>query len=112
MKPIKSIIPVAKWLLRVAAVAIVYSNGHIGSALGFSFNGLLYFIALTYTILVLLLMVGAFLKSSKLTVISGLLLLVICLIDLFALTGFSVPNLLSILPLATIGFYFMAQGNS
>jgi hypothetical protein len=111
MKPIKSLVPLAKWLLRIAALGIIYKEGHFDTAVTFSFNGLSYFIALLSVIFVIMLFIGGFLKNSNLTVVSGLLILTLSLIILFAQIGFSIPGLLSILPLGTIGFYFMARGN-
>ncbi len=111
MKPVKSLVPIAKWLLRIAAMSIVYKSGHFDAALAFSFKGLSYFFSLAFAILVVLLFIGGFLKNSNLTVLSGLLLLALNLVVLFVQIGFSVPGLLGILPLATIGFYFMARGN-
>lgn len=111
MKPVKSLVPIAKWLLRVAAIGIVYKSGHFDTVLTLSFKGISYFFSLAFAVLVILLFIGGFLRSSNLTVLSGLFLLVVSLIVLFVQIGFSVPGLLSILPLATIGFYFMARGN-
>ena len=111
MKPMKSLVPLGKWFLRIAAVAIVYSDGLIEKALEFSFKGMPYFIALALTVLVILLVVGGFLRDANLTVVSGLLIVITSLIALFSVQGFSVPNLIGVFPLASIGFYFMARGN-
>lgn len=111
MKPIKSLVPLAKWLLRIAAIGIIYKAGHFETAITFAFNSLTYFISLLAVIFVIMLFIGGLLKNSNLTVVSGLLILILSLIILFAQIGFSIPGLLSILPLGAIGFYFMAKGN-
>lgn len=110
MRPVKSMVPLAKWLLRIAAAAFVYLN-FFNRAIDFSFNNLSYFLALAFVILVILLVVGGFMKTAKMTVISGLLIWIVCLIQLFGVNGFSLDNLLAIFPLTAIGFYFMARGN-
>ena len=111
MKPVKSLVPLAKWLLRIAALGIVYKAGHFDTVLTLSFKGFSFFVSMALTILVVLLIIGGFLKKSSMTVISGLLILIVSLLVLFIQTGFSIPGLLSVLPLAAIGFYFMARGN-
>jgi hypothetical protein len=111
MKPVKSLVPLAKWLLRIAAIGIVYKSGDFATALTLSFKGISYFFSLAFVVFVVLLFIGGFLKNSNLTVLSGLLLLGLSLLVLFVQIGFSIPGLLSILPIATIGFYFMARGN-
>ncbi len=111
MKPLKSLIPIANWFLRISALAIVYSVGYVMSALTFSFNGLPYIASLSYSIVTVLLLIGGFQKNAKLTVISGLLLIILSLADLFFVKGFSVPNLINLTPLISIGIYFLAEGN-
>jgi hypothetical protein len=50
-------------------------------------------------------------KTAKLTVISGLLIVVSCIVVLIGIQGFNTSNLLNIFPLSAIGFYFLAKGN-
>ncbi len=111
MKPVKSLVPLAKWLLRIAALGIVFKSGHFNSVLGLSFQGISFYFSLAFSVLAVLLFIGGFLKNSNLTVVSGLLLSVLCVIVLLVQIGFSISGVLSILPLAAIGFYFMARGN-
>lgn len=110
MRPVKSMVPLAKWLLRIAAAAIVFQK-YFDIAIGFSFKGLGYFMALGFVVLAVLLVVGGFMKTAKLTVVSGLLLWIACLIQLLGVDSFTLNNILAIFPLAAIGFYFMARGN-
>ena len=111
MNPIKSLIPIAKWLLRFSAIAIIYTIGYLEKAVRFTFDGSEYLMALAYSIITIFLIVGGFQKTAKLTVISGLLLVLISVLDLFIVDSFSVPNLIAIIPLSSIGLYFMARGN-
>ncbi len=110
MRPVKSLVPLAKWFLRIAVAAIIYSE-YLNRATSFSFSGLGYFMALIFVILGVLLIVGGLMKTAKLTVVSGLLIWVACIIQLLGVDSFTLINAMSILPLASIGFYFMARGN-
>lgn len=111
MKPIKSFIPFAKWLLRIAIAVFVYMN-YFDTALTFSFRGLPYFVALSIVILAVLILIGGLLKGSTLTMISGFLLFAAVFVQLIMVSGFSVNGLIGIYPLAAIGFYFFASGNA
>lgn len=110
MRPVKSLVPFAKWLLRIAVAAYVYLE-YFDKAAGLSFKSLSYFTALTFLVLAVLLIIGGFMRTAKLTVVSGLLIWIVCLVQLFGVQSFSLSNLLALLPLAAIGFYFMARGN-
>ena len=110
MKPVKSLVPLSRWLLRLAAASIIYA-GYFNIAIGFSFSGLGYFIALCMVVLGVMLVIGGITKDSTLTVVSGGLILLFCIIQLLAVNGFSLNGLAGFLPLAAISFYFMAGGN-
>lgn len=110
MRPVKSMVPLAKWLLRIAVAAIVYLK-YFDLAMVFSFKNLGCFVALAMVILAVLLIIGGFMKTAKLTVVSGLIIWIVCLVQLFGVESFTLNNLLGIFPTAAIGFYFMARGN-
>lgn len=110
MKPIKSFLPFAKWLLRIAIALIVYLN-YFDTALTFKFEGWAYFVPFSIVIITLMLLVGGLLKGSTLTMISGFLLFVGVFVQLFMVSGFSVDSLIGIFPLAALSFYFFASGN-
>ncbi|MBN2485803.1 MAG: hypothetical protein JXB34_07490 [Bacteroidales bacterium] len=111
MKPLKSLQPLSKWLLRLAVAVIVYKS-FLDYALTFEFKGLLYFLALLIVLLTVLLFIGAFLKGHTLTMVSGLLLFALIVVKLFFVSGFSFNALLAVFPLAALSFYFFASGNS
>ena len=110
MKPLKSLVPLAKWLLRIAVLAIVYQK-YFDTAISFKFNNLSYFVSLLMVVFAALLFVGGFLKKPALTVVSGLIIFIVSLVVLFGLTGFNLNSILKIFPLAALGFYFLARGN-
>ena len=109
MEPMKSLFPVAKWLLRIAIALVVYSK-FLYTALSFSFKGSAYYVSLLMVIFTILLVVGGFLKKSSMTVISGLAILVISIILMFS-GGITIDSVAANFLTAAIGFYFMASGN-
>ncbi|MBN2522978.1 MAG: hypothetical protein JXB24_06865 [Bacteroidales bacterium] len=109
MEPMKSLVPMAKWLLRIAVALIVY-GAFLNTALSFSFSGAGYYFALAMVIFTILLLVGGFLKKSSMTVISGLVILVLSVILMFT-GGISLGSIIANFATAAIGFYFMARGN-
>ena len=109
MEPMKSLLPIAKWLLRLAVALVVYSK-FLSTALSFSFKGSAYYVAIFMVVFTILLIVGGFLKKSSMTVISGLGILVISLILMFS-GGITIDTVAANFITAAIGFYFMASGN-
>ena len=109
MEPLKSLIPFAKWLLRIAAALVIYSL-YFDTAIQFSFNSAEYFIALVAVIFAVLLLVGGFIKKPSMTVTSGLIIFLVSLIMLF-LDGADLDSIITHSPTLAVGFYFMARGN-
>lgn len=109
MKPVKFLNPFISWILRFAFVALVYTN-YFNTALRFSFEGLWYFIALGFVVLAVLLLLGGVMRTSKLTVLVGLLITVLCVVQL-VLSPFSIKYLTTVFPFAALGLYFMTKGN-
>jgi len=109
MEPVKSFLPIAKWMLRLALALLIYIR-YMDLVLGFSFDSAAYFIAAGLVIFGVLLVAGGFTKKSDLTVVSGLLIFLLALIMVF-IDNFSVNRLITHFPVAAMGFYFMARGN-
>ncbi|QQS52083.1 MAG: hypothetical protein IPM71_04955 [Bacteroidota bacterium] len=112
MNPVKSFIPVTSWLLRISAFSIIYSYEYIETAVRFGFNNLAYFFSLVYSTLAVLLVIGGFQKSENLSVITGMLLAIICVTDLIFGIQFSIPHTIKLFPLFALGVFFMARGNA
>jgi hypothetical protein len=110
MKPIKSFIPFAKWLLRLSIALLVYLN-YFDTAVTFEFKGLEYFVPFSIVVVTIILLVGGLLKGSTMTMIAGLLLFAGVFVQLIMVSTFSVNGLIGIFPLATMSFYFFASGN-
>jgi hypothetical protein len=109
MKPLKNLIPTAKWLLRVSALIIIYQK-HFDEAATFDFNSLHYFVALALVIASVTLIVGGFSKNTLMTVLSGLAICVFSIIMMFV-KEFDLYALLDQFVPASLGFYFLARGN-
>lgn len=109
MEPVKSFLPFAKWLLRIALGVIIYTR-YMDTALTFTFDTAAYFISTLLVIFGALIIAGGFTKKSDLTVISGLLVFLLALIMIF-IDGFSLTRLITNFPASAMGFYFMARGN-
>ena len=109
MKAMKSLIPIAKWLLRIALLLIVYSM-YFKTFESFKFNNLEYFVALLMVVSVVLLIVGGFIKKDNLTVIAGLVICILSVLSIF-IDGYSAKLIFTHFPAATLGFYFLTNGN-
>jgi len=111
MNPIKAAVPLAKWFLRIALLAYIFL-AFFGIIKTFAFNNLEYFIALAFFVFAVLLVVGGFMPSPSLTVISGLVICVLSIIKMVMLFRHEIDaNFVFYLMPAAIGFYFLARGN-
>lgn len=109
MNPIKSLVPTAKWLLRISALIIIYQK-HFELAATFDFDTAEYFLALGLIISAITLIIGGFSKKTIVTVISGLAICIFSVLMMF--TGdFDFYSLLDEFIPASLGFYFLARGN-
>jgi len=109
MDPVKNLLPIARWMLRVAALVIIFST-YFGIVETLAFDTLSYFLALAFIVFSVLLFVGGFMKNSDMTVISGLLIFILSLVVMF-MGGFTLQKVLSNFPTTALGFYFLARGN-
>jgi len=109
MEPVKSFLPFAKWLLRIALALLIYIR-YFDLVETLKFDSAAYFISALLLIFGVLVLIGGFNKKSDLTVISGLLIFLLALIMVFV-DGFSFNRLLIHFPVSAMGFYFMARGN-
>ncbi len=112
MEPIKSLIPLGKWLLRLTVVVFVYTT-YFDKFSDFSFKGPDFFIATAFVLLAALLLIGGFMKRSTLTIVSALAICILSVIMMFLIEGdFKLSHLYAFFTPAAIGFYFMARGNN
>ncbi len=74
MKPWTSFYDVAKWVLRIAILMVVFTKFY-DTFMDFELNAFEFYISAVYVVFGVLLFIGGFLSKPNLTVISGLLLL-------------------------------------
>ncbi|MEX0986816.1 MAG: hypothetical protein WD052_05005 [Bacteroidales bacterium] len=109
MRPQKSFVSLAKWLLRIALAIIVFSL-YFDRISDLDFSSLIWYISVFMVLFTILLIVGVFVKKESLTVISGLVVAVLSVIMIFMGNVDLDAIVTHCAPLA-IGFYFMARGN-
>lgn len=109
MNPVKNLVPIAKWFLRISAAIVIY-NMHFELAATFDFNSLNYFLALGIVVAAITLIVGGFTKNNVTTVVSGLVICAISVVLMF-IPDFSLYSILGQFVPASLGFYFLARGN-
>ena len=109
MKPVKSLIPVANWLLRFATALIVYERFWIILEKTDIENMSFYF-ALTVSIGTITLLMGGLFKKNTTTFVSGIVIFGISVALIF-IGGFTFGKLFENFVLAALGFNFIVRGN-
>ena len=109
MEPLKSLIPLAKWLLRIAMGLMVYSI-YFHTFREFDVKSVSWFLSLLALLFAVFLLVGGFMKKNSLTVVSGMILFLVSLLMIF-MGDIDIQGVIRNVPPAAIGFYFMARGN-
>jgi hypothetical protein len=111
MKPLKSIIPLARWLLRLSLAVLIFFT-YYKTFKGFDFNNLGFYFAAVYVIFGALLVIGGFLSKSSLTVVSAFILFLLSVYLLIKnATGDIGTQMTEYLLPASIAFYFLSTGN-
>ena len=111
MKPLKSITPLAMWLMRIAVLLFVY-QAFFESINTLNFKVLEFYISAAFTVFSLLLFVGGFLKTSSLTVLSALCLFILSVYKIVDISSAGLGLTLAMFGLfATISLFFIAAGN-
>jgi hypothetical protein len=112
VKPFKSGAIIAAWLLRVMFVWFVYEH-YFRTFGGFDFKSFNFYLHVAYIIFGILLVAGGFMQKPGLTVLSGLVIFILPVVQLirhFPENPASVV-MIFLLPLA-IGFFFFTAGNN
>ena len=110
MKPIKFLFPFAIWLFRIAILLFALTV-YFETFKAFNFSSMSFYIALLFIIFSLLLFVGGFFADAKLTVISALILCLVCGYQIIMLRTAFDYNLAVYIVLGSILFYFLTAGN-
>jgi len=112
MKPIKSIGPLAAWMLRLGVLLMIVAmvNPIIQQ---FDVGRIHHIISAVLALFGILLFVGGFFKTSTLTMISGIVIMLLCGYLAYTANEFSIlnRNFTTYLLLGMIGFHFFVNGN-
>lgn len=112
MKPIKSLEPLSKWLLRIGVLLFVVAH-YWDAFKKFEVKSIQNLLILVFFLFGALLFVGGFRKNGSLTVVSGLLVFGIS--AYFIIRGFGGvfdKDLLFFIFPASAGLFFCAKGNA
>lgn len=112
MKPLKSFIGIAKWILRIAfLLMIVITYGE--EILALEYRNKEFYVAITYLIFATLLFFGSFATKHNLTVFSALILSIISIytIVIQLLSGFN-DSIATMFLFFSISFFFLCNGNN
>lgn len=112
MKPFKSGTIIAAWLLRITLAWFIYKN-YFQPFTGFAWKTFNFYIDAAYLLFGALLLAGGLMQKATLTVVSGLALFVLPIIQLIRSFPEDIGNslLLYLIPMA-VGFYFFSAGNN
>lgn len=112
MKPIKSLLPLSTWLMRLGLILFAYTF-YFDTIKDFNYENINFYIALLFSIFSILIFVTGFLAKQTLTVLSGLILTIICIYSLVKIFNSGVTQSLAIfLIITSIAIYFLSSPSS
>lgn len=110
MTPFNSGIKLANWILRISFVLFIlvfFKEGIYSFYLG----SLQFYISLLFSIVAIFLLIGGFTSKPDMSVISGLGLVILSLLKIaFSFSGALSYEIVSLLLIAAVGFYFFCHG--
>lgn len=109
MKPLKVVLPLAKWLLRISAAILVFQR-FWEPFFEFEIETVGFYMALAAVVFTALLFIGGVFDKNAITIISGMVIFAVSFAYIF-INGFTFDKLLDNFILASIGLYFLASGN-
>jgi hypothetical protein len=110
MKPFKSGTIVASWLLRITVMWFVYEH-YFRALPAFDLKNFQFYIHAAYILFAILLFFGGFMQKPSMTVLSGLALFILPVVQLIRNFPDETGVLLAFLLPMAIGFYFFTAGN-
>ena len=111
MKPARILLPLSTFLMRLGAAFYIYLT-HFDYILNPNFQQFHFYLSSIFIIFGLLFVFGAFARKQTLTVISSLILFLLCLYEVVTFSGS--PETLSFVSLVlfgTIVLFFVTNGN-
>lgn len=110
MRPLKSLAPIASWLLRVAIMVLIFQK-YSDSFLTFSLQSTTFYFSAAFIVSAFFLLLGGLLSKTGYSVFSGFAILVLSLAIIF-INGLSIDEVMRQTTLIAMGAYFVANGNS
>ncbi len=111
MKPFKTYVPIARWLLRISLTAMLFFY-YFTEFKNFNLHAVNFYLAAVYIVFASLLFIGGFLSRSSLTVISSLIIFILSVYSLIVyFPGFLNNAILAYLLPASLSLYFLSTGN-
>ena len=110
MKPFKSGISFAKWMLRLSLVIYLIAFYH-GTLRYFDFLDVSFVFAIIYIVAAISLLAGGFRKQDNITVISSLMLLIAVAFNIYLDVADGIYGVINHLLPLSIAFFFLSNGN-
>lgn len=109
MKPVKSLLPAARWLLRITLPAYLILM-HGKTVVAMQYESQPFFVALAFVVFGILLFAGGFTSKPGLTVVSALLLSLLLVYHLYLNfePSITISQVLSLM-LLSVSLYFMSS---
>jgi hypothetical protein len=110
MKPLKSGLTFANWLLRIA-LAFLTVICFIDNMKTFNLEELSFYIAALFILSGILIFVGGFSSKPLLTVLSGFIITGLCIYEIILTFSGNISSIANLFVIMAIGFYFACAGN-
>lgn len=111
MKPVKGLLQLATWLMRLAIAFFVFV-AFFHTVKTFDFKSIQFYVATAFIVFSSLLFIGGFLSKPGITVFSGLMLFFASVYEIIFLFSVGINAELAIYAvIATSSFYFVTAGN-
>ncbi|HAN19833.1 MAG: hypothetical protein A2X13_12690 [Bacteroidetes bacterium GWC2_33_15] len=112
MKPIKSLLPLSVWLMRIGLMIFAYTH-YFETIKDFDYKNLNFYLALLFGIFSTLIFITGFVEKQAITVLSGLVLAIISIYNIVILFDAGITQSISIfIIIAGISMYFLANPTS
>ena len=112
MKPIKSLLPLSTWLMRIGLLVFAYSH-YFNTIIDFDLKNPNFYVAVLFSIFSALIFITGFVAKQSLTVVSGLVLSVISIYNLVILFDNRLSEPLAVFVIITaISIYFLSNPSS
>jgi hypothetical protein len=109
MASLKSIAPVASWMLRLSVLVLIYHK-YSDTLMTLEYHETHFYYSLAFVLSGLFLFVGGFFKNQVLTMLCGFVIAVLPVVLLF-MNDFLIDEAIRQFVLISLGVYFFVNGN-